>query len=129
MAGLADIIKGGIAIARSLTLDLHVTVQHYPWIAMAGDGTPTYGAAVPRKALVERKQKLVSGPNGQMVMSNAYIAILEEVAPDGASGRVEPIDVRDKIVMPDGVTGPILNVGGFFDGGTAVPYYAEIYLG
>lgn len=129
MAGLADVIKQGIAVARSVTLDLHVTVQHYAWTSQSVDGTPTYAAAVPRKALVERKQKLVAGPNGQMVMSEAYIAFLEEITPNGATGRVEPIDARDKIVMPDGVTGPILNVGGFFDGGTGVPFYSEIYLG
>lgn len=129
MAGLADVVKGGIALARSLTLDLHITVQHYAWTGQAVDGTPTYASPVDRKALVERKQKLVPGPAGDMVLSNAYIAILEEITPNGAAGRVEPIDVKDKFVIPGGDVGPILNVSGFFDGGTSVPYYAEVYLG
>jgi hypothetical protein len=127
--GLSDIVRSGIATARSITLPLHVNVIHAAWTGQNQNGDATYAAPVVRKGLVERKQQVVRTSTGQEITARSYVAFLEEVAPNGASDRVEPIDDRDVIILPDGTTGPILATDGFFDGGTGVPYYSQVYLG
>lgn len=125
----ASLVQNAIATARAITLDLHVDVQWKAWTGQNTKGKPDYADPVTLKALVEKKQKLVKTLDGQMKMSVAYIAILQEVTPNGATGRTEPIDLQDKFILPDGTSGTILSVSGFFDGGTGVPFYSEVYLG
>lgn len=129
---LADVIRGGIATARRITLSLHVDVTHKVWKGQTYEGVPDF-AIVVRKALVERKQKLVKNmTTGQMEMSEHYLAFIEPIAPTTANAgqtRTNPVDVNDVFVLPDGSTGPIITVDGFFDGGTGVPYYTQVYLG
>ncbi len=43
--------------------------------------------------------------------------------------RQNPIDPRDKIVLPDGTTGPIVDVSGFVDQSTNLPYFSDVSLG
>lgn len=126
---LADVLRKGVATARKITLPLHVSVQFSAWIGQDGNGNPTYAAPRVLKALVNREVMNVKTDNGQFIKSTAQIYFLEEVTPNGAAERIEPIDLKDIIIMPDGVTGPILKVDGFFDGGTSVPYYSQVYLG
>ena len=132
---LADILRSGIATARTITLPLHVTVTHKAWTGQDYEGTPTYdnnNLGTQRLALVERKQKLVRSMSGTEEMSSTYIAFIEEVAPTTPTAgftRTNPIDVNDVFTLPDGTTGPVLAVDGFFDGGTSVPYYSQIWLG
>ena len=128
---LADIIRNGIATARTITLPLHVTVTHRAWIGQNFEGTPTF-IDTPRLALVERKQKLVKTMNGTEEMSSTYIGIIEEIAPTTANAgyaRTNPVDVNDKFVLPDGTEVSVMAVDGFFDGGTGVPFYSQAYAG
>jgi len=39
------------------------------------------------------------------------------------------IDDHDVIVLPDGTTGPILDMSGFIDAGTGHPIATEVFLG
>lgn len=107
-------------------------MTHKIWKGQDYEGTPDY-AVVVRKALVERKQKLVRNmTTGQEEMSQHYIGIIEEITPTTPNTgfvRTNPVDVNDVFVLPDGTTGPILVVDGFFDGGTGVPFYSQIFLG
>ncbi len=127
---LADIIRSGIATARSITLPLHVNVTHRAWTGQDFEGTATYVSTV-HKALVERKQKLVhSLQTGQEDMSSDYIGILEEIAPTTANAgyvRTNPVDVNDRFILPDGRDVSVMAVDGFFDGGTGVPFYTQVY--
>lgn len=129
---LADDIREAIGIARDETLDLHVTVTHRAWVGQTWDGAPSY-VDTPRLALVERKQKLVRNlQTGTEDVSSTYIGILEEIAPTTPNAgyvRTNPVDVNDVFVLPDGTSGSAIAVDGFFDGGTGVPYYSQIYLG
>lgn len=128
---LADTIRAGIATARGLTLPLHVDVVHNAWTGQDSRGDASY-VTTTRKALVERKQQLVRSIAGTQEMSKSYIAFLEEIEPTSpivAGTRTNPIDVNDVFILPDGSTGPVLAVDGFFDGGTGVPYYSQVYLG
>lgn len=125
----ADILRNGIALARGITLPLHVTVTRKAWTGQTFDGVPTYATTTP-KALVEFKQSRVRTKEGVEVISRAYVAFLEELpATAAAEPRENPVDTRDIIILPDGSTGPILAVDGFLDGGTGVPFYSQIFLG
>lgn len=128
---LATVLKKGIATARKVTLSLHVTVTHHAWVGQTFDGSPSY-VDVNRLALVERKQRLVKTMDGTEAMSTAYVGIIEEVAPTTPNvgfTRTNPVDVNDTFTLPDGTTAPVLAVDGFFDGGTGVPFYTQVWLG
>lgn len=128
---LADILRNGIATARTITLPLHVIVTHKAWTGQDFEGTPTY-VSTSRLALVERKQKLVRSMSGTEEMSSTRIDFIEEVAPTTPTAgftRTNPIDVNDVFTLPDGTTGPVMAVEGFFDGGTGVPFYSTVFLG
>lgn len=126
---LPAIIRGAVGIAKDITLSAHVTVTHKVWISQAQDGSPTF-TSKQRVALVERKVRLVKDASGRLVQSTAAVYLLEQVAPTSTtSPRSNPIDPRDVFVLPDGTVGPIVAIDGFFDGGTAVPYYSRVYLG
>jgi hypothetical protein len=132
--GLADILRNGVATANRLTAGLQTSVLHQAWIGQDRFGVPTYAAAIERPAIVEFRQRLRKGFNGAEVMQHATILFLEPIAPNYASGRREPIDPRDKITLPSGYTGPIIDISGVIDPApTGVdlpsPYALEIALG
>lgn len=118
---LDDLIRKGVALANSQTASLQVTVLHSHWDGVSLDayGNPAMGAPVARKALYERKQKLIRTLAGDEVMSQGYMAFLEPVT-------IHPNDV---LMPPDGRTGPILNMSGFVDAGTGQPFLQEVWLG
>ena len=129
MAGFADILRAGIATANSVTATLQATVQHYAWISDDGFGTNSYAAAVPRQAIVEEKQRLIRQGDGQYMLSRAKVTFIFPIPANGAAKRQEPIDPRDKIVLPDGTTGPIIDIEGVVDPDTGKPYISEVWLG
>jgi hypothetical protein len=129
MAGLADIIRNAVAIADSATDTLQPKVRHAAWIGNDGEGGYQYASAVQRPALVERKQKLVRKADGEQVLSTHVVTFLRPIKKNGAAGRQEPIDPRDRITLPDGTTSNILSVNAFVDKDTGAGYLHEVYLG
>jgi len=127
--GFADLIRGGVALANDLTGDLQVTVQHFAWISQNGDGEEQYASPVSRQALVDRTRKEKYTGAGRLVMSLATVTFLEPFADNGAATRTEPVDPRDKIVLSDGATAPIVEIKGFEDSGTNRPFFNEVTLG
>lgn len=127
--GLADIVRSGIATANSLTADLQDEVLHEPWIGNDKFGKPLYGNGVMRPALVERKSANRYGANGQVIAQNAQVTFIYPMSPNGAPMRQEPVDPRDRITLPDGWTGPIVNVEGLVDPSTGLPYMYQVSLG
>ena len=59
----------------------------------------------------------------------AYVAFLEPIPPLGVADRVEPLDERDEITLPDGTQPKIVEISGFVDAGTGNPYFHEVWLG
>lgn len=127
--GLADVVRAGVAIAASTTKSLQVEIQHWPWIGADVTNMPLFGTPIARSALVEQKQKLLRASTGENVLATTKVTLLDPVKADGATGRREPVDPRDKIVLPDGTEGPIVAVEGLVDPGTNLPYLLEVYLG
>lgn len=127
--GLAAIVRSAVATANGVTSDLQVAVTHEAWTGVDGQGSSSYAAGVSRDAIVEHKQRLVRTAAGEMLMARARLMFLEPIPDNGATGRREPIDPRDRITLPDGSTGPILDVQGMTDPATDRPYALEVFLG
>jgi hypothetical protein len=133
--GLEDIIKAGVQTANLITKSLHVPVIHRAWIGQSPYGEAMYAATSVGadgqvlRGLVEIKQTTRALPNGLSSMSKATVMFIEPVPPNGAAGRTEPVDVRDYIELPNGISGPILDVEGLLNPDTDEPYFTEVWLG
>lgn len=127
--GLLDVVRSGIALANSVTSDLQANVSHRAWTASSSYGDATLATAVLRPAIVVQSFKMHRTSKGEMVATRAHITFLEPITPNGAAGRMEPIDPRDTITLPDGTTGPIVDISGFIDRETTRPLLVEVWLG
>ena len=72
---------------------------------------------------------LVRTSTGADVVVRASVTFLTPLTANGAETRTEPIDPRDKIILPDGTTGPIVNISGPVDPDTGAPFLFEVLLG
>jgi hypothetical protein len=130
--GLGDILRTGIAIADRVTGGsggLQGTVLLYPWEGSGDYGEADFGIAIPVDAIIDERQYKRRLKSGDDVIQRAEITILRPIAPNGAENRREPIDTRDKIVLPSGYTGPILDIDGPHDSLTGAPSMFRIILG
>lgn len=115
--GLLDMAVG-IADKVTQSLGLQASVMHTSITSLDGDGNPLAPPpAVKRSAVVVKKQQLVKTSDGQLVMSQASVTFLNPTV----------INLTDKIVLPDGTTGPILNTEGFV--AVTNPILTQVYLG
>lgn len=126
---LDDIIRGAVATAHNLTTSLQPTVTHYAWIGQDAFGAKSYAPPVILPALVEQRLREHKTGSGTTVMTRAKVSFLKIVPPNGAAGRTEPIDPKDKIVLPDGTSGPIVDVEGLIDPDSLCPYLPEVWIG
>lgn len=126
---LRTVIRKGVKIADDVTASLQPNVSVSAWTGQDRYGTKTFAAAVLHAAHVEQKVRQHTTSGGRIVTTIAKISFLRPIAANGATGRVEPIDPRDKVVLPDGTTGPIVDVEGYVDAGTGRPFYTVVWLG
>lgn len=117
--GLADIVRSGIATANKATEDLQVTVEHSHTITRASSGKITFGATDDLQAIVEPIQKVFRDNDGTERVSKARVTILSNVA----------VDLNDKIVLPSGQTGPILQVSGGIADPAGGNMLTQVWLG
>lgn len=131
----ASLVRNMTAVANRITKPLQVPVIHKAWIAQTPYGEETFAAAslgsdgLTLKGVVELKQQLKTLPNGQAAMTKAVVTFTEPVPANGTAGRTEPIDTRDYIELPGGITGPILNVEAVLNPETGRGYITEVWLG
>lgn len=121
--GLLDAVRAGVAAANKVTADLQPNVLHEAAIVPAVRdvfGNPARAAAVARPGLVEDSRKVVKTASGELVQARAKITFLDPAV---------VVQSDDKLTLPDGTTGPILEVRGFVDRGTGKPILSEVYLG
>lgn len=131
--GLDEIVTNAVATIKSVTSDLQPQVEHWAWIGHEDDGAPKYASTAKKyNCIVEyrrRRHSLIQS-HGQEVWSRAYVVFLEPVKVTGVNAdRVEPIDPRDRIVLPDGSTGPIVDVRGIVSKKTKRAYFHEVWIG
>jgi hypothetical protein len=130
---LRDTIAKVVAIANIITKNLQGDVSHYPWIAQNAFGSVSqqapFGQPILRTAIIEQQARWRQMPNGNMVFTYAHLIFLEPFEHIDAPNRKNPIDPRDRLILPDGSTGPIVDVDGLHNPGTKSPYFCEVWLG
>ena len=133
MSILTNALRTADKITKSLKLQ--TTVTFYRYRAGDGYGSETYGSAVSLSAVVEYKQRSIKTQSGEMAQSVATLTLLDLPALVAATpavtggGKAGWVFVKDQIVLPDSSKPPILNVGGFVDGGSGNLIPTEVYLG
>lgn len=126
--GLGSIIRNALKTAQTVTGGsdgLQAEIQIAAWTGQDGYG-PTYASAKRYTALVERRQIPVRVASGEVLLSQARIVILQPLKAQGSANRTEPIDLRDKITLPDGTVTRILDVRGVVDPTTDRPFAHEV---
>lgn len=134
-------LRAGIATANKITKPLQATVQFRHFVGASGTGERMYlppegEPAIELLAIVDWKQKHLRTPTGELTVSRASVLFLDIVALraattvlDGSNLVEEGINDQDMIILPDGSTGPIIDMGGFIDADTGHPVYTEVWLG
>lgn len=110
----------GIANDITLSLGLQATVTHEYCTSEAGAGARTFLPAVVRNAVVTLKQQMVKNSDGQMVMSQAKIVLLDPTV---------QVTLLDRFTLPDGTFGPVLALEGFVQQGATRPLLTQVWLG
>lgn len=129
MGALDDLIRNAVTLANSLTADLQATVSHEAWIGQDSRGKPNYDDPVSRQAVVDFRQVRRRLADGSETLQAAKLTFVGPITANGATGRREPIDNRDRITLPNGYTGPIVEVLGVVDPTTNAPYAIDVVLG
>ena len=135
MAGFADLVASGVAIANTITSTLQANVEHYAYSDASTDayGKLTWGPAFSRPALIEdiqqRASRDVSGDLGKtpetLVAPRTRVTFLSPIK----------VDPKDRIVLPTdaegnaGDEGPILSVEGLINPTTGQHYLTEVIMG
>jgi hypothetical protein len=133
MSLLTDVLNIADKVTASLKLQSSITLARYT--GSDAYGTETYSGPVSLKVAVEYKQRSVKTSTGEIAISTATVTFLNLVALVAATPAVAGVSVegevftQDKIVLPNGGVPPILNIGGFVDGGTGRLIPTEVYLG
>lgn len=102
---LADVVRGAVAIANGVTAGLQVDVTHTPAGTTDWRGAVTPGTPVTRTAIVEEFIRLYKMSDGTEVASRHKVTFLENVT----------MQMGDSLVLPGGMTGPILDIDGMLD--------------
>jgi hypothetical protein len=125
---LLDVVRSAVKIADNVTKPLQATVTYQRYLSSDAYGTKVYGGVVSLRAIVDWKQKQLRTPEGVLSVSRASVMFLDVAALVSATSG-NGIDDNDLIVLPDGTTGPILDMAGFIDAGTKQPLATEVFLG
>lgn len=128
LVSLLDALRVGVKIADGVTKPLQPTVTLEVYAGSDSYGTDHYMTAVQLRAIVDWKQKQVRTSSGILSVTRASVMFLD-VAALAVATAGQGIDDNDKITLPDGTTGPILDMAGFIDAGTGQPLATEVFLG
>lgn len=127
-----EILRSGVKIANSLTRGVQCNISHEAMIGTDGMGSFTYASSVNRKCVVDMTTRVIK-MGGELITVAATLTFVGDVPANGAvtdPPRVEPIDPRDRITLPNGWTGPIISSpGAVIDPGTNRGIIQEVMLG
>lgn len=130
---LLTTLRSGVKIADKITKPLQPTVSFRHYVGSDWQGAKIYdppiaSPAAELRAIVDWKQRQVRTLQGVLSVSRASIMFLD-VAEIAAATGGDGIDDNDLIILPDGTTGPILDMSGFIDAGTGQPLATEVFIG
>lgn len=117
---LDALVRRLVGTTGKITDSLKVEIKHYRAKGMSDTGSssiiPRYTI---RKGFWETKQVLVRTEKGDETKSMDILTFTEPFE----------IDREDQLVLPDGTSQPILDIGGFADKKTGRPYVMVVTLG
>lgn len=130
---LLDAVRAGVKVADQVTKPLQATVGFRHYVSSNWQGEKIYVPPVsqpPRemKAIVDWKQRQLRTTGGILSVSRSAVMFLDVNEVSAATGG-EGIGDEDVIILPDGTTGPILDMSGFIDAGTDQPIATEVFIG
>lgn len=125
---ILNALRAGVKVADKITKPVQPSVTFERDLGTDAYGTKAYGTVVSLRAIVDWRQKQVRTPTGILSVSRASVMFLDIAALVAATGGTGISD-NDKITLPDGTTGPILDLSGFIDAGTGQPLATEVFLG
>lgn len=125
---ILTILRNGVATVNKVTKSLQAKVSYERYVTEDLYGTSQYAPAVLLDAIVDWKQKQVRTQSGVLSVSRASITLID-IAQLAVATSDQGIDDNDLFTLPDGTTGPILDMSGFIDAGTGIPLATEVYLG
>lgn len=125
---LLDALRAGVKLADKITKPLQATVLYERESAEDEYGAVTRGAPVPLRAIVDFGRKQVRTATGELTVTRATIDLLDIDAIVAATAG-EGIGNNDRFTLPDGDTGPILDISGFVDAGTGHPIATTVMIG
>ena len=142
---LINTLRNGVAAVDRVSASLQTTITHEAWIGASSTSTPSgypsggYAGQSPTTALlappvtlpaiVEWAAMRVDPKSGAVIQTLAKITIPRAIPANGAPGRTEPFDDRDKITLPNGQIGPIVAIEGLIDPGTNALLMTEMWIG
>lgn len=126
--GLLETLRSGVKLADKVTKPLQATVRYERAKGNDGYGKPTYASVVQLRAIVDFARKQVRTQSGELTVTRATIDLLDIDAVVRATNG-EGIGNDDRFTLPDGDTGPILDISGFIDAGTGNPIATTVMLG
>lgn len=126
--GLLDVLRNGVALANKITAPLQGIVSYQRAGVPDGSGGIIPGAVVQLRAIIDWKQRQVRTISGILTTCRASVTFLDISALNAATDG-QGIGDMDTIVLPDGTTGPILDMSGFIDAETGHPLATEVFLG
>ncbi len=125
---ILDVLRSGVAIADKVTKPWQAIVIYRRELSADAAGMRTFAADVPLHALVDYKAVQVRTKDGVLSATRATITLLDVAEVTLATGG-QGIGNNDQFILPDGDTGPTLDLAGFVDAGTGHPIATTVMLG
>lgn len=125
---LLDALRAGVKVADKVTKPLQATVKYERETTADEYGKVTPAAPVYLRAIVDFGRKQVRTSSGELTVTRATIDLLDIDAVVKATNG-QGIGNNDKFTLPDGDSGPILDISGFVDAGTGHPIATTVMLG
>lgn len=129
---LADVLRKQVANLSKIVDSFKGNVSFYAWIGQNGAGTDEYAAVVTVRAVISMKKEQRYTASSGLVMTHATLTVLDGIADTTANTgqvREQPVDPRDKFILPDGSTAPVVDSGGPMDPSTSRGFINKITLG
>lgn len=128
---LASIIANGVALAHKITNDggLQASITLEQWTGTDGFSKDSFAAGIAYPGILEKKEVLRDTAADQDLVAEHVITFLCPIANNGATGRHEPIDPRDRLTLPDGTSGLILDIQNVQNPETGKGFYQQVTLG
>ena len=125
---LLDVLRAGVAVADSVTKPLQALVTYHRFLGSDAYGAPIFADPVKMKAIVDYVSSQVRSPEGILTVSRASILLIDVKQVLQVTNNLG-VDNSDRFFLPDGDTGPILDIRGFVDAKTGIPVATEVMIG